>query len=93
MNDTLRITPEEVDTLSPLRLIGPGSCPTVIAYGADELPEMRRQSDAYAAARAAAGRPTRMLPIAGADHFSVLDAMMDPAGALALAAADLAGLR
>ena len=95
LNDTLAITPEEVEALSPARVVGHGSwphrpCPTVVAYGADELPEMRRQSEDYAAARAAAGAPTRLLPLVGADHFSILDAMMAPDGALARAAADLA---
>ena len=90
LNDTLGITPAEVEALSPSRLAARGSCPMVVAYGTDELPEMRRQSEDYAAARAAAGVPTRLLPLAGADHFSILDAMMAPDGALARAAAALA---
>ncbi len=97
LDDTLRITAAEVEVLSPLRLIPHevtphASPPTVVAYGADELPEMCRQSQTYAVARAAAGHPTRPLPIAGADHFSILETMMEPSGALARTAAELAGL-
>ena len=97
LNDTLRITDAEVEALSPYRLIPHEAslhapCPMVVAYGADELPEMCRQSRDYADACAIAGHPTRPLPIAGADHFSILDAMMDPSGALARAGAELAGL-
>ena len=96
LDDTLRITAAEVKELSPVRLIPRTTpetpCPMVVAYGADELPEMCRQSRDYADARAIAGHPTRPLPIAGADHFSILDAMMDPSGVLARAVADLAGL-
>ena len=91
LDDTLHITPDEVECLSPLRLAGRASRPVVVAYGAEELPEMRRQSEAYGAACVAAGRLTRVLALAGADHFSVLDALMEPTGALARAAAVLAG--
>ncbi len=90
LNDTLAITPGEVEASSPARLVRRDACPMVVAYGASELPEMRRQSEDYAVARRAAGSPTTPMPIAGADHFSILDAMMEPEGALARAAADLA---
>jgi acetyl esterase/lipase len=49
INETLRITPDEVAGLSPAR-----SAPLCLAWGGRELPELRRQSELYAAAREAA---------------------------------------
>ncbi|WP_348773020.1 alpha/beta hydrolase [Methylobacterium sp. 37f] len=90
LDEALRLTPGEVETLSPIRRMTRPGAPLVLAYGADELPELRRQSRDYAAARAAAGLETRCLALEGADHFSILETLIDPEGALARLAAELA---
>ena len=65
--------------LSPMRLQH-SPLPLVLAYGMDELPELRRQSEDYAAARA--GLPGRLLPLPGKDHFTILEELADADGAL-----------
>ena len=79
LNRKLGLSAEQAAALSPMRL--PHSpLPLVLAYGMDELPELRRQSEEYAAARA--GLPGRVLPLAGRDHFSILEDLADADGAL-----------
>ena len=90
MNDTLLLTAAEVDDLSPQRVLPDAAKPTVIAYGAVELPELCRQSTDYAAALAGAWQIAMLMPVEGADHFSVLDGLIDPTGILAKTAVALA---
>ena len=63
----------------------------VIAYGTRELPELRRQSIDYAQAWAQRGLPGRLLPVDGADHFTILEALADPQGSLTRALLDMIG--
>jgi arylformamidase len=89
LNDALRLTPEEIETLSPIRRTTPRPAPLAVACGGNELPELRRQSRDYAAARIAAGLETHAIELDGADHFSILEALIHPNGRLARIAADL----
>lgn len=90
LDAALRLTETEVDTLSPSRRIDRRAIPLAIAYGSEELPELRRQSRDFHSARESVGQPGAIMPLAGHDHFSILDALISPDGALALAAAALA---
>jgi hypothetical protein len=63
--------------------------PMAVAYGSAELPELRRQSRKFHAARAEAHLPGPLVPIAGADHFRILDALRAPDGELLRVAAAL----
>lgn len=56
--------------------------PLVVAYGTAELPELCRQSIDYAQAWVERGLPGQLLPIDGADHFTILEALARPEGAL-----------
>jgi acetyl esterase/lipase len=81
LNEKLRLTDAEIAELSPLRL------PVVnkrlsIAYGSRELPPLVGDSRALHALRAAAHAPGALLPIAGANHFTILDALSSPEGEL-----------
>ncbi len=81
LNEKLRLTDAEIAGLSPLRL------PVVpkrlsIAYGTRELPPLVGDSRALHALRAAAHAPGALLPIAGANHFTILDALSSPDGEL-----------
>lgn len=89
LNEKLRLTEAEVAALSPLRL-APSPKPLVIAYGTAELPALVEDSRALHRHREAAGAPSRLLPLAGRDHFSILDELRDATGALSLAARTLA---
>jgi arylformamidase len=91
LNEKLNLTADEVTTLSPIRQLPAGSGPLVIAFGTAELPELQRQSSEYHAARAAAGLPSKLLPLAGHDHFSILEELAEPRGQLTEAVVRLAG--
>lgn len=90
LDDTLHLSADEVAALSPIHHVADAAAPLVVAYGECELPELQRQSRAYHAARHAANRPGRLMALAGQDHFSILDGLIAPDGALAQAAAALA---
>lgn len=73
LNALLNLTDEEVQTLSPIRNIPDQAKPAVLAYGADELPELQRHSRAYAEALKAKGYDVHLLPLDGENHYSILD--------------------
>lgn len=90
LNEKLRLTEESARRFSPLRHL-PARMPSlVVAVGAAELPELVRQSADYAAALSSRGLPVRYLPLAGHDHFTVLDELARPDGALCGALRELA---
>jgi acetyl esterase/lipase len=90
LDEKLQLTDEEVATLSPLRLPVVHK-PLAIAYGTNELPALVADSRDLHARRSAAGAPGPLLPIAGADHFSILEELRRPDGALVAAARALIG--
>jgi acetyl esterase/lipase len=77
INDKLRLDAMEADRNSPISLPA-YSEPVVVACGADELPELRRQSEEYAKKV----KQARLLRLAGHDHFTVLEELASPDGAL-----------
>jgi acetyl esterase/lipase len=91
LNDALRMDAAEAERLSPLRAIAPSRARLVVAWGEDELPELRRQSADFAAAWVAAGNAATTLPVPGANHFSSLGELTRPDGALTEAIVSLAG--
>ena len=81
LNTALRLTDDEVADLSPLRR--PASPkPLAIAYGSAELPALVADARDFHAHRAAAHAPGPLIPIAGADHFTVLQELQHPGGQL-----------
>jgi acetyl esterase/lipase len=88
LNVKLQLAPDDVAPLSPASL---PLCakPLVLACGGAELPELQRQSQAFFARRNGAGLPGALLPLAGLNHFTILDEVAHPQGALALAARQL----
>ena len=89
LNEKLNMTPEEQVTLSPIKQLPGRSPPLTIAYGTAELPELQRQSRDYHEARKVAGLPSELLPLAGHDHFSILEELASPTGALCKAVVSL----
>ena len=80
-NTALQLTDQEVSTLSPLRL-RPCQKPLAIAYGSHELPALCHDSRALHHMRARQHCPGPLVPIAGADHFTVLDTLASADGEL-----------
>ncbi|HXJ83391.1 MAG TPA: alpha/beta hydrolase [Candidatus Methylomirabilis sp.] len=91
LNEKLGLDEEEANRLSPLRH-PPSRCGSlVVAYGDAELPELQRQSDTFAATWARAGLSVRSAPLAGHDHFSILEELALPDGQLTTLVRELVG--
>ena len=82
LNEKLGLDEAEAERNSPLLHLPPMAGPLVVAYGTRELPELCRQSVDYAKAWVESGLPGHLLPIDRADHFTILEALADPRGAL-----------
>ncbi len=89
LNAKLKLTDEEASALSPLRLPVVQK-PMTIAYGSRELAALVDDSRKFHALRAAAHAPGALLPVAGADHFTVLNGLRAPEGELVKALLGLA---
>jgi len=89
LNEALHISDAEIVSLSPLRL-PPVIKPLAIAYGTAELPALVWDSRNLHAQRAAAHAPGPLIPVAGANHFTILDELRRKDGILLKAAKDLA---
>jgi acetyl esterase/lipase len=82
INDKLKLDADEARRLSPRFNLSPASAPLIIACGGAELPELQRQSDIFAAARERAGLPGRLVRLNGHNHFTILEELANPDGAL-----------
>jgi len=85
LNDAVRLDTAEVEQLSPIRRLPHRAGPLTVACGAGELPELQRQSREFFAAWQAAGLPGGLVMLPGRDHFSILDELHRPDGALTTA--------
>jgi arylformamidase len=88
LNEKLQLRAEDVGPMSPIEHIPAGGAPLTIAYGTKELPELQRQSRDYHKAWIGAGNSGALLALPH-DHFSILEELASPSGALCEAAAEL----
>jgi acetyl esterase/lipase len=79
LNEKLRLDEAEMRRNSPVN-IPRVEKPLVIAYGTSELPELQRQSREFAAKLG-----HRLLPLEDHDHFTILEELASPQGALTAA--------
>jgi arylformamidase len=89
LNEKLSLDTNEVATLSPLSNLPSQSLPLRLAVGANELPELRRQSATFADAARARGLPVQLTELPGHHHFSILDEIARPDGELTRQLVDL----
>ena len=82
LNEKLGLDMAEAERNSPLLHLPLMAGELILAYGTKELPELCRQSIDYAQAWAERGLAGHLLPIDGADHFIILEALASPDGAL-----------
>ena len=82
LNDKLALDEQEARRNSPLLHLPRYSPPLIMTYGTGELSELQRQSSEFAAARTGAGLPGRLAPLAGHNHFTILEELARPEGAL-----------
>ncbi len=79
LDEKLKLTDVEIEALSPLRLPAVAK-PMALAYGTAELPRLVADSRAMHARRAASHVAGNLVPVPGADHFTILDALQSPDG-------------
>ena len=90
LNEKLRLDEPEAERNSPLHHLPARSAPLIVTVGLDELPELIRQSEQFAAAWRRHGLPGEYLPLEGHDHFSIVDELARPDGRLLAALRKLA---
>ncbi len=81
LNDKMQFTETEIATLSPLRLPMVNK-PLAIGYGTAELPPLIGDSRALHRRRAAEHLAGALIPVAGADHFTITHELRDADGEL-----------
>lgn len=89
LNAKLRLTDQEIEALSPLRL-PPTRKPMSVAFGGDELPALVRDGRALHAQRRAIDPIGRLLDLPGLNHFTIYRELTRPDGALVQEALRLA---
>ena len=89
LNEKLALDASEIATLSPLRVLGDRSPLLRLFVGNDELPELRRQSASYAQAARERGLPVALTVLPARHHYSILDELSRPEGAITRALAEL----
>jgi arylformamidase len=82
LNEKLGLDEADARRNSPMLNFPQMAGPLVVTYGTAELPELCRQSIDYAQAWVGRGLPGRLLPIDGADHFTILETLARPDGEL-----------
>jgi arylformamidase len=85
LNEKLKLTDEEIASLSPLRLPSIDK-PLAITYGAAELPPFVDYSREYHAHRARANHAGPLIPIPNANHYTSMEELRSPNGVLTRAA-------
>jgi acetyl esterase/lipase len=89
LNVKLGLDPAEAQRNSPLLHFPATARPLAIAYGTAELPELCRHSLDYARAWVGRGLPGRLLPVDGANHFTILESLAHSDGPLTQALVEM----
>jgi len=89
LNEKLALSADEVANLSPMRNLSDRVPPQRLFVGGAELPELKRQSEDYTAAARARRLPVSVTMLPGHHHFSILDEIALPDGAITRALLDL----
>jgi arylformamidase len=90
LNNALELSDAEIAEFSQLRLpVTPK--PLIISFGTAELPTLVHDAWRLHGLRSHEGASGKILPIPGADHFSILRELQVPEGALVRAATSLVG--
>jgi acetyl esterase/lipase len=90
LNEKLGLDEAEAARNSPLHHLPANAAPLVVTVGLGELPELVRQSEEFAAAWRRRGLRGTYLPVPSHDHFSILEELAAPKGAILAALKDLA---
>jgi len=85
LNEKLVLDAEQARRNSPSLNLPARAAKLIIAYGAEELPELKRQSREFAAAWSANGLPGELIEVADCHHYAALERLARPDGLLARA--------
>lgn len=77
-NEKLRLDLESARRYSPIYHLSGQATPSIVACGANESAEFRRQTAAYADILKEAGYPVTHMEVAGHDHFSIIGELANP---------------
>jgi arylformamidase len=89
INDVLKLQPAEIETLAPIRNLPERTMPIALFVGADELPELRRQSRAYAQYARTGKLLVTMTVLPGCNHYTIMEELASPDGILTRALIDI----
>jgi len=89
LNQALNLSDADIAEFSPLRRDVVHK-PLVVSVGSAELPTLVHDAWNFYGLRSRRGAPGRLLSVAGADHFSILQELQKPSGALVRAALEFA---
>lgn len=89
LNAALNLSDDDIAEFSPLRRPVIHK-PLIISFGGAELPTLVHDAWRFYHLRNREGAPGTILPIEGADHFSILRELQEPGGVLVRAASRLA---
>jgi arylformamidase len=87
LNEKLGLDAAQARRNSPLLNLPTSAAKFMIAYGANELSELKRQSREFWTAWNAHGLPGEMIEVADSHHYAVLEQLAQPDGVLAKALA------
>ncbi|RVU34801.1 alpha/beta hydrolase [Hwanghaeella grinnelliae] len=90
MQPVFRFTADDIAGLSPINMKPVTAIPVVLSVGSLESPEFHRQSALFADHMRAHGCPVSEAVMEGHHHFSIVEALTDPAVPLTAAIIDLA---
>jgi arylformamidase len=91
LNEKLGLDADEAERNSPLLHMPPMAGELIVAYGTGELSELCRQSIEYAQAWVERGLAGHLLPVDGANHFTIMETLARPDGELMRAALAMIG--
>ncbi|OJY03661.1 MAG: hypothetical protein BGP04_17360 [Rhizobiales bacterium 62-17] len=85
-SEYVKFTDETESELSAMRHLDRLACPVVLVYGTNESPEFIRQTQEFAAAVKAAGKPVELIVAPNYNHFEIAETLGNPYGVLGRAA-------
>ena len=91
-SDYVAFTDEMEHALSAQRHLDRINCPVILAHGTLETPEFIRQTQDFAAALRAAGKPVRLVVAEGYNHFEIVETLANPYGLLGRTVLEQMGL-
>jgi len=77
-NEYVQFTDKMVEDLSPIKHIAKIKTPVILAYGTQESPEFKRQSQAFAAALKKQSKEVELHVLEGFNHFEIIIALGNP---------------